>query len=162
MRVQLTKQGVQEYEKVITRCFQGIAAIRQCGIPLYVYDEVRHLEEMRYRFQSRKDIFDLVSDYATSMVDEPLETFPRQTLIPTAYSPEKIQELIHCLTPQTCQYTLVATPAVSKISTTAKERWFGVEYTQRPISDTKIAEWTQQQATPWQFPSPGLSPFFAN
>ena len=143
LTVQLTNKGVREYEKVIARCFEGITSIRESGIPLYVYDEVRHLEEMRYNFQSRKEIFDLVSDYATHMVDEPLETFPRQTLIPTVYAPEKIQELINCMTPQTCQYTLVANPTVSKITATAKERWFGVDYSRVPISNDKIALWTQ-------------------
>lgn len=143
LTVQLTHKGVQEYEKVVARCFEAIASIRESGIPSYVYDEVRHLEEMHYRFQSRKEIYDLVSDYATAMMDEPLETFPRQTLISTAYAPEKIQELINCLTPQDCQYTLVANPAVSKITATAKEKWFGVDYTSVPISKDKIALWTQ-------------------
>lgn len=143
LTVKLTNKGVQEYEKVIARCFEGITSIRQSGIPLYVYDEVRHLEEMRYRFQSREDVFDLVSNYATGMVDEPLETFPRQTLIPTLYAPEKIQELINCLTPQACQYTLIAHPSVSKVSPTVKERWFGVDYTRVPISEDKIALWTK-------------------
>jgi insulysin len=143
LEVQLTSKGVKEYEKVIARCFEGIASIRKSGIPLYIYEEVCHLGETRYRFQSREEVFDLVSEYATSMVDEPLETFPRQTLFPTCYEPEKIQELINIMTPETCQYALVADPTVTKIAPTIKERFFGVEYTQVPISSEKITAWTQ-------------------
>jgi insulysin len=141
--VQLTDKGVHEYQTVIQRCFEGISTIRQSGIPLYIFDEVCQLEEMRYRFQSRQDIFDLVSDYAKDMLDEPLATFPRQTLIPSVYSSEKIEELIAWLSPKTCQYTLVAPPAVSKIPPTMKEKWFGVEYSWIPLSLDQITTWTQ-------------------
>ncbi len=143
LSVQLTDQGVEQYEEVITRCFEAIAAIRKSGIPKYVFEEVSHLEEMRYRFQSRTEIFDFVSDYATNMVEEPLETYPRQTLIPSIFAPQKIKELIACLTPEECLYTLVADPSLTKVSPTSKEKWLGAEYTQIPINSEKIKAWAK-------------------
>lgn len=142
LTVHLTTKGVQDYEKVIQRCFEGIASVQQSGIPRYVFDEVCQLGEMRYRFQSREAVFDFVTDYVTYMVDEPLETYPRQTLLPSTYAPEKVRELLSYLTPQACQYTLAADTKLTKIKTTVKEKWLGVDYTLVPISTKKIAEWS--------------------
>lgn len=143
LSIDLTTKGVQEYEKVITRCFEAIASLRQSGIPLYLFDEVCQIENMRYKFQSKQEIFEFVSDYAAKLIDEPLDTFPYQTLIPSQYAPEKIQELIATLSPETCQYTLMAPPALTKLKATAKEKWMGVGYTLVDISPAKLREWTQ-------------------
>ena len=133
----------QEYEKVAQRCFEAISSLRQSGIPRYVFDEVCQIENLRYRFQSKPEVFDMVSDYAMRMVDEPLDTFPRQTLIPSLYAPEKIEELIATLTPQTCLYTLMAPHHLTKMNPTVKEKWLGVDYTLVPISPEKMDQWAK-------------------
>ncbi len=146
--IHLTAKGVEEYETVISRCFEAISSIRQSGIPRYLFDELCLTEEIGYRFQSREEIFDLVSDYATSLVDEPLETFPRHTLIPTQYNPEKLNELITTLTPQTCHYTLTAHSDLTHVTTTSKEQWMGVEYALIPIHGEKMAQWIAAASHP--------------
>lgn len=143
LSIELTAKGIQEYEKIIERCFGAIATLQKSGIPRYIFDEVCQVEELSYRFQSRQEVFDLVSDYAMRMIDEPLDTYPRQTLIPSLYAPEKVQELISFLTPKTCQYTLVAPPHLTKIQPTVKEKWLGVDYTLVPISSDKMERWQQ-------------------
>ncbi len=143
LSIQLTTKGVQEYDKVIERCFGAIAALKSSGVPRYIYDEVCKIEELRYRYQSRESIYDLVSDYAQNMIDEPLETYPHKTLLPTRYAPEKIEELIVKLTPECCQYTLVASPHVSKIEPTAKERWMGVQYSVVNINPAHMKKWKE-------------------
>jgi len=143
LSIELTTLGVQEYEKVIERCFGAIASLQKSGIPRYIFDEVCQVEELRYRFQSRQEVFELVSEYAMHMIDEPLDTYPRQTLIPSRYVPEKVEELIASLTPQTCKYTLVAPTHLTKMQPTVKEKWLGVDYTLVPISLDKMKKWEQ-------------------
>lgn len=143
LSVELTAKGIQDYEKVIQRCFEALATLQQNGVPRYIFDEVCKIKELSYTFQSREDIYDFVSDYAMRMIDEPLDTFPRQTLIPSVYEPEKVKELFAHLTPKTCKYTLMASPKLTKIDTTFKERWMGVEYALVPITAEKIHKWQQ-------------------
>ena len=143
LSIQLTKKGVQEYEKVIERCFEALATLKISGIPRYIFDEVCQVEELRYKYQSRDEVYELVSEYATSLIDEPMETFPRQTLIPSCYAPDKIKELILHLTPQSCLFTLVAPQELTNLAPTAKEKWMGVEYTLLEISKEKIEKWKQ-------------------
>jgi insulysin len=143
LSIELTTKGVHEYDTVIERCFEALATLKISGIPRYIFDEVCQIEELRYKFQSRQEVFDLVSEYATSMVDEPLETFPRHTLIPSCYAPDKIKELMSHLTPQTCLYTLVAHPHLTKIEATIKERWMGVGYSLVKIPEEKMRKWEE-------------------
>lgn len=141
LSIQLTAKGVQEHEAVVERCFQAISSLRKSGIPRYVFDEVVQIEELKYRFQSREEVFETVSDLAVQLVDEPLDTFPRQTLLPTRYDPEKIQELVENLTPHRCQYTLVAHPHLTKQKPMAKEKWMGVDYSVKAIQKEKLDKW---------------------
>lgn len=143
LMVDLTSLGIQNYERVIERCFEAVASLRQSGVPRYLFDEVCQIEQLKYRFQSREDVFDFVSDYAMRMVDEPLDTFPSQTLVPSFYAPEKVQELIGCLTPQKCQYTLLAPTELTKMEPTVKEKWLGVEYTLKPLSSAQLLKWSK-------------------
>ncbi|MCH9626935.1 MAG: Protease 3 [Chlamydiales bacterium] len=145
LSVHLTEEGVKKYETVIERCFEAIATLRKSGIPRYVYDEIADLEELKYRFQSREGVFELVTNLVVQLVDEPIETFPRQTLIPSQYAPEKVHELLACMTPHTCQFTLVAPPQLSQLKPTAKEKWLGVDYTLRTITAEKLDQWAQAQ-----------------
>lgn len=143
LSIDLTTKGLQEYERVIERCFEAIATLRHSGIPRYIFEEVCQISELGYRFQSREEVFEFVSNYATKMVDEPLETYPHQTLIPSSHNPEKVKGLIDHLTPQACRYTLVASPELTKVEPTHKEKWMGVEYAFRPISSEKMKKWEE-------------------
>ncbi len=52
--IHLTKKGVAEIDKVIERCFQGIASFRKQELPRYIYDEIRQLKTLKYAYQERK------------------------------------------------------------------------------------------------------------
>lgn len=158
LTIRLTSKGIKEYEKVIKRCYEAIATLRQYGIPRYVYDEIVEMEELKYRFQPRKEIFDLVSDLAVHLVDEPLETFPRYSLLPISFAPEKVGEFLSTLTPRNCQYVLMASPSATGIKPTKTERWMGVEYTLLNIDEHKLSSW--EEAKPhFQIALPKPNPF---
>lgn len=148
LSIYLTAKGIKEYETVIQRVYETLASLKESGIPRYLFDEVSQLEQLRYRFQSRHEIFQLVSDYAMGMVDEPLETFPEKTLIPSIYSPENILELLTFLIPRKCQYTLVAPPHLSDYTPSVKERWLGVDYSLIPLGEQKLKQWSKALAHP--------------
>lgn len=141
LSLKLTEKGIQEYETVIQRCFEAIATLNKSGIPRYIFDEVTEIEELKYRFQPREEVFDTVTELAYRLVDEPLETFPRESLLPTAYSPEKILEFLGNLTPYTCQFTLVAPPHLTHFLPTSREKWMEVEYSLIAITSKKLENW---------------------
>ncbi|MCH9609831.1 MAG: Protease 3 [Chlamydiales bacterium] len=142
LSVHLTQKGLKEHETVIARCFEAIARFRLTGIPRYVYNEVREIYTLSYNYQSRKDVFEMVTDYAVNMIDEPLETFPLKTVMPTHYSPEIIDETLSCLTPEKCQYTLLAPKNLCKIEPDCQEKWMDVSYSVKPLPKKQLKNWS--------------------
>ncbi|MFN0065066.1 MAG: insulinase family protein [Chlamydiales bacterium] len=148
INIQLTREGVERYEEVIARCWQALANFRQSNIPRFIFDEVVQIKELEYSYQSREEIFEFVAEYAVRMADEPLETFPRKSLIPSIYAPEKVELMLAQLIPQRCLYTLIAPAAINPFPTNKCERWLGAHYSIHPISPEKISLWSS--ATPHQ------------
>lgn len=141
--IQLTSKGLAQYETVIQKCFEALAALKTQGIPKYIYDEIVNIKTLSFAFQERLPIFDCVTDLASQMVDEPLETFPRRSLMPTIYDDKKIHNLLGFLTPEKCLYTLVAPPQQLKTKLSKKERWMGVPYAVSPIAEKKLTAWSK-------------------
>lgn len=158
LSIHLTSKGFENIDEVVTRCFEAIASLKKSGIPPYLFEEVCQLEKARYRFQSRKDLFQHVSDLASGMVDEPLETFPQMSLIPTTYNSERVNKLLEGLTPAACHYTLLANTHHPKDHI---EKWLEVAYTQIPIEKEKLEKW--KKASPNEaIGNPRPNPFIPN
>lgn len=155
LSIQLTAKGIENQDTVIQRCFEALASFRSTPFPKYLFEEIGRLKTLEYSYQQREEIFQFVSDTAFGMVDEPLETFPHKSLVPSTYAPEKVQELFNLMTPERCHYTLIAPPKLSGAKMTQKEKWMGVEYSILSIPSEKLSIWSEATANPHiSFPSP--------
>jgi len=142
LHVQLTDLGVKDYETVISYCFQALAAYRLTGIPSSLFEELVELENLRYGYQSREDVTQFLSSYAAAMIDESLDTFPQKTFVPTHYAKDQIEAILTALTPQNCQFSLMASADKTRCKLDRKEPWFGVPYTTKTISKKKLKQWS--------------------
>jgi insulysin len=141
LNVHLTNKGVKEYEKVIELCYQGISLLKQNALPRYLFDEVTVLNELKYTYQSKTETFDYVTDTACGLCDEPLESYPRLSLIPSQYAPESYQEFIASLNPQNGVHTLTSEePPIEGLKTT-QEKWLGATYALIPLSSYQLKQW---------------------
>ena len=139
--VNLTTKGVKEYETVIERCFEAVAALQKSGIPKYVFEEIQRKNELEYTFQQRKDVFNSVTQLVVHMADEPLETFPKKSLLPTLFDETKVSQFLEILSPKGCHFTLIANPKLSQVKTGKKEKWIGAHYGLLPIAEQKLEAW---------------------
>lgn len=146
----LTKKGVENYEKVIQSTLQAVDAYAQHGVPSYIFDELCTMKKLEYAYQSRENLFNKLMEYASTLVVEPLATFPERTLLPSNYAKEPIAAFFKELSPKSCYITLVTDPKLLKIKTDKKEPWMEVEYTLVPLS-SEIATLT---AASFALPSP--------
>lgn len=144
----LTEEGIEQYETVIERTYQALAHLKQTRFPRYLFDEVVQLEELQYRYQSREEIFEFVSDYAVAMIDEPLETFPRKTLIPSRFDQEAILNLVNQLKPEQALINLIAPEKLNPFKPDRKERWLGAPYSVRAIPKERISKWQSLSCHP--------------
>ena len=124
----LTTQGAELFETVIERCFQTLNGLKQSGIPPYIFEEMKTMATIDYAYQSRSTPFSFVSSHASKMINEPLETYPQKTLLPTTYNFEEIENFLKNLSPDKALYFLVGSPDLTGLLPDKKEQWSGAEY----------------------------------
>lgn len=139
--VKLTALGVEKWESVAELCFMHLAALQKQALPQYIFDEVQKLAIYEYQFQPRKDLFEQVTELAYNMVDEPLDTFPKKTLIPSKFDPLKISQFFQQLNPNGCHFYLTAPSKIAKIKPTLKEKWMDVAYQLVNIPAQSLKKW---------------------
>jgi len=141
--LELTQRGIEEVDTVILRCFEAIAALKTTAIPGYLFEEKNTMAKLNYQYQERQDPFDYITKLGDSVADEDLGTYPRNLLLATQYSPEKIKQVAQLLTPKTCLITLMAFPELTKVTPDRREKWHGTEYAIRPIPEKWLSLWTK-------------------
>jgi insulysin len=140
--LELTRQGIEQIDTVVLRCFEAIAGMRETGVPSYLFQEKNAMAQLNYQYQGRQDPFAYISGLGDSIAEEDLSTFPRNSILSTEYSAEKIALTLSHLTPETCSLSVLASPDLTKVIPTQKEKWFGTEYAIRPIPSQWLAKWT--------------------
>jgi len=74
----LTDEGQKKWSDVVRHIFEGIARIKEDGIPNYIFDQIKLRDTHSFQFQWRtSDVFDSAMSAASSMIKEDLTTFPR-------------------------------------------------------------------------------------
>lgn len=144
--INLTTSGVKSYGRVIDLCFSAINTYANTGVPKYLFDEMCQMEKISFAYQQRKDVFDFVTEIALKLPDEPLETFPKLTLMPVKYDQKTVKSLFNCLKKENCCFTLIAPPELTKVKMNLTEKWMKVPYSLANLN-LKTAE-TALVATP--------------
>ena len=146
--LELTEKGLQNTDSVITYCFEAIARLKKTGIPRYIYDEVRQIAQLKYTYQSRQEAFEFVMAHAHTLVDEELSTYPKKSMLPTAYDPQVIRRYLDSLTAESCIYFVTAHPEKSGVTMTHRERWMNAEYAMKPIPQKELTTWAHASINP--------------
>jgi len=156
--VAVTEKGLQQIDTVITYCFEALARLKQTNIPRYIFNEVEKISELQYQYQSRQESYEFVMQAAHTLIDEDIATYPRKTLIPTAYNPEICSQYLDFLRPENCTFYVIADPAKTGVETTHKEKWMNAEYTILPIDQKEMTQLTNASINP-QIGLPPPNPF---
>lgn len=143
IEVHLTAKGLDEVDTVIKRVFQAIHNMSDHPIPDYIFDEVQKIYLMRYQYQPKENVFDMIAKHGLWMPREELDTYPELTWTIKRKDPEAVKELLSYLTPDRAQYALATPAEVSGIAYDKKEKWMGVDYTVRQMPEDKIKLFTE-------------------
>ncbi len=144
LEIELTNEGIQKYNQVIELVFQTIAMLKEKGIPPYLFNEIKKMDEIRYQYQPRKDGFDQVEADALDIVNENIATYPEHTQIVQKYDPALIKEYLDNMTPQNAIFMLMAPPQqLPGVTLDREEKWTGAHYTVKPIPEEWMKAWEQ-------------------
>ncbi len=158
IEIGLTPEGLNQVHVVIERVFQAINLMRQEGIPRSLFDEVQRSEKLAYQYQERQDLFADLSSHASDFVEEPLSSYPEHTQIISYYNPDAIKKVLNFLTPQNCQFVIMAPQSETGVKLDHQERWLKAPYTLVPIAPDRLEHWAKINRHP-KIDLPAINPF---
>lgn len=147
IKIDLTEEGVAQINRVSESVFQALARFRQDGVPRYLFDEMKKMRTINYQYQSRSEAFQFIMQHAANIINEPLETYPEKSLIPTSYNSQLFNAFLDTLTPQSCLFMMTADPNITQVAVTKKEAWMNAEYELQPLSKETLTAWKELKPT---------------
>lgn len=144
--VDLTEEGIDHVDDIITLLFQYLAMLRAQGPQQWVWEEQRELSAISFRFQDKYEPRHFVKGHVSLLQDYPIEDVLSVYDLMTEWRPDLIEELLDCLTPENIRVAVMAKRFEEKC--TQIEPWYGTKYLRETIEDAKIKTW--RSATPTQ------------
>ncbi len=126
--INLTKNGVENVEHVIDETFGLIRQLEKSGVPLHVYQDMRKMGEINYKWQQQSDEFKFVMATSNQLVDEDLETYPYKTNVIQTMKSSQVTSTLSQMVPRETLITIMAPSSLTKITPDQKEKWLGGEY----------------------------------
>src|SRR5690606_24113605 len=139
--VALTESGVEHVDDITGLVFQFIELARRDGIEEWIYDELRVMAELAFRYQEQGSAV----SYASSMARR-LQEYPPAELITAAYtyqdfSPELLEQVFASLRPDNVLVTFTS----RSVNGEREDPLYGTRYSFKPITGARLASW---QAVP--------------
>ena len=132
--VQLTSEGLQNYQTVIYRVFQYLRLLREVGFQKEVFDELHRMAEIDYRFQEKSEGTQLVIGFASLLHFIPLDIVETVPFLYEDYDPHHFDSVLYRLTPENMWVTLIG----KGFEAEKKEPFFGGRYTYHEKGDAFI------------------------
>ena len=143
--VRLTREGLRQYREVVKVVFQYIAMIKEREPEQWIFDEMKNLAEVEFRFKQKSPASRFTSRLS-SVMQKPL---PRGRLLNGSimrnYDPELIKKALSYLRADNFRSTIVAQDYPGDWD--SKEKWYGTEYKVEKIPQDYMAEIHEALAT---------------
>jgi len=126
--IELTCEGLNHIDEIIHSMDQTLTAMRKGPIQPELFQEIQAMALIKYRYQTRGNVFEQVAEWAYNLVDEPLATFPKNSLIPFNYNPDLIEKVLKHFIIENAFITLNCDKEKKIYKNAKSERWMGVSY----------------------------------
>ena len=136
--IRLTEDGLKCYQEVIYTVFQYIAMIKETPPQEWIFDEIKGMTEVDFKFQEKTP----ASSFASRMSSVMQRPLPRERLLSGLdlirhFDPKGIVKALEYLRYDKCRITLVSQEFPGNWD--MKERWYGTEYKLERISADFLA-----------------------
>lgn len=148
--IDLTAEGIAHLEDVIEAVFAYIALMKRTGPSEVLFNELKMLGELAFRFMEKSSPFGFLMGVAQSVARFPIEKALSGNHLVSEFVPEKITEILQQMTPENVRVLLYAkeiadpkSPAhvLGNTAPNAVEEHYGIDYRQQPLSEATIKKW---------------------
>lgn len=135
--IELTETGLKNYEEIIYNTFQYIQLLKTSLPQKYIFDELKEVSEMNFKFKQKASpsstVSKLAKDLQMSYIPDKF-TLSRNVL--RKYDPELIIEFGMYFTVDNLRVILVS----QSVETDKTEKWYGTEYSIEDLSPELVAK----------------------
>ncbi|KAJ0100678.1 hypothetical protein J7T55_000468, partial [Diaporthe amygdali] len=142
LEVELTEDGLRNHEEIVKILFQYLALLREAPPQEWVFDELRSMADVNFRFEEKTPVMNFTKNLS-SVMQRPL---PREWLLSglirlRKFEPELIRQGIDYLRPENLRMFIISRPTLQQCD--KKEEWYGTEYKCEKISSDFMEELKQ-------------------
>ena len=143
--IRLTKEGLKQYREVVKVVFEYIAMIKEREPEKWIFDEMKNLAEVDFRFKQKTPASRFTSKLS-SVMQKPL---PREWLLSGSlirnFNPDKIKEALSYLRADNFRIIIVSQEYPGNWD--SKEKWYGTEYKVEKVPEDFVGEIGQALAS---------------
>ncbi|KAF5276282.1 hypothetical protein FQA39_LY06631 [Lamprigera yunnana] len=153
----LTKDGFGHLKEIIEAIFAYISLLKEVGPSERIFNEIKCIQEISFRFEEEDTAVDNVEDLSEQMqYFPPVDYLTGDTLI-FEYNPDVINMALNNLSPDNMNIMISSTDLPKSIIYNKIEPWFNTHYTDMEIPTEWMDCWKKPQKIPsFSLPKPNL------
>ena len=140
LNITLTKEGLKNWENVVSVVGEYISILKKEGAQEWVYQEIKEIGEMQFRFPEKSRPMQMAHSYAARLVkeddDEDLENFIYNKTAFRGFNKEEIDAAINLLTVDNLLITLVSKSVEGQ--TDREEKYYAIKHKVEDLSEEVI------------------------
>lgn len=144
LHIKLTKEGTKEYAKVVERCFQAISALCHHKKKENIFSSVKIGKPKWKDLKGFQDVMEIAKDLVEGSIDDYFKEVHKSEV----ENSRIIESFLSHMTPRQCVYFLVAPLDFCGLALTKIEKWLGVEYCARKVTDVWLDIWEKAAPHP--------------
>ena len=129
--VELTSEGFNQYEEVLSICFSYIEMLKDAGYQPFIYNETKILAELDEKYSAKGEGASVAVKMANNLAFFPFEDAERVEFIYKKENPSAYMKLLSYLRPE----NMLATLSGYEVETTDVEKWYSANYSYEERSD---------------------------
>ncbi|XP_043239610.1 nardilysin-like [Amphibalanus amphitrite] len=159
--VKLTDAGLQHVPDVLAAIWAYMAMLRRIGPQQRIYDEIKDIDQMSFRYQEESSPQDWVQSMADNMQSYEPEDFICGDVLLLHYDHELIASCQDAMLPTNCNIMLSSRTFEETGECQLTEPWFGTRYSEQEIPAAWLARWRDLSSLEGSFHVPEVNPFVA-
>uniref|UniRef100_A0A0K8TGT7 Nardilysin n=1 Tax=Lygus hesperus TaxID=30085 RepID=A0A0K8TGT7_LYGHE len=144
--ITLTDEGRDRIQDVLDATFSYLRMLREKAPDKRLFDEVKSLAEVGFRFQEEPSATDNVEDISQCMLMFPPEDYLRGDALYFEYDPDEIKNFLSKMTPSTVNIMYISKN--HGVPCDQEEFWFKTKYSSQPIPEQWMTTWKNIEMNP--------------
>ncbi|XP_037087796.1 nardilysin-like [Pollicipes pollicipes] len=161
VNVRLTDAGLEHVADVLAAIWAYMAMLRRLGPQQRIYDEIKDIDQISFRYQEESSPQDWVQSMADNMQNYAPEDFICGDVLLFNYDHQLIASCQDAMLPTNCHIMLSSRTFEESGECVLTEPWFGTRYSEQEIPAEWQARWRDLSSLEASFYVPEVNPFVA-